>query len=425
MKGMLNLADKEKNNSDIDSEVDEILKQQLSESDEQNIISEENSVEYENISEKKDKNEPEESEMAKTSSKKKRKKNKSRKKGPLGAILFVVIIVSVSLLLAALILGSMRDMLGIFKSDKEIQVEIPEHSSVADIADILAENDVIEYPILFRIVAKANERGDKFNYGIFTFNSNMPYEEIMNTLEEYAVHKDTVTITIVEGENIKKTARKLERSGVCSAEDFIDTVNRNDFGYSFEEKVENNPLKFYRMEGYVYPDTYEFFKGQSPELVCKTIFKNFDIKITNAMYSRMEDLGMTLDETITLASMIQAEAANIEQMKMISGVFHNRLNNSDEFPRLESDPTKKYVREVIKPASVTQNQEMMDAYDTYVGKGLPPGAICSPGLDAINAALYPDDNDYYYFCSNLETKECFYAKSFAQHNINLEKAGLK
>ena len=133
---------------------------------------------------------------------------------------------------------------------------------------------------------------------------------------------------------------------------------------------------------------------------------------------------MELEDVLTLASVIQAEAPDTKNMKMVASVFFNRLNNPDEYPLLQSDPTTNYVEKVIKPNIEFKSEAMFKAYDTYQGAGLPPGPICNPGLDAINAVLYPAETDYFYFCSNLETGEFFYAETLDEHNQNLIEAGL-
>ncbi len=159
-------------------------------------------------------------------------------------------------------------------------------------------------------------------------------------------------------------------------------------------------------------------------MVAKKIYRNFDARITPDLYGRMNDLDMELEEVLTLASVIQAEAANTKDMKMVASVFFNRLNNPDEYPLLQSDPTTNYVEEIIMPNVEFKSEAMFKAYDTYQGAGLPPGPICNPGLDAINAVLYPAETDYYYFCSNLETGEFYYAETLDEHNQNLVEAGL-
>ena len=179
--------------------------------------------------------------------------------------------------------------------------------------------------------------------------------------------------------------------------------------------------KFYQMEGYLFPDTYTFYQEMDVELVCQKILENFNDKITKDMYDRMDALNVTLDQTITLASMIQAEAGNTEQMATISSVFWNRLNNATEYPLLQSDPTTKYVEEVIKPHSESYNEDLYTSYDTYQCTGLPAGPICNPGIEAIQAALYPDNTNYYFFYSNIDTKETYFAETIQEHEANQKK----
>ena len=133
----------------------------------------------------------------------------------------------------------------------------------------------------------------------------------------------------------------------------------------------------------------------------------------------MEAMNMTLDEVITLASIVQAEAPTISSMRMVSSVFHNRMNNSMTFPKLESDPTRVYAEDVIAPNLSIKNEIMCNAYNTYIQNGLPPGAINNPGKDAITAVLRPDDTQYYFFCANVQTGEIFYAQDNAGHEENL------
>ena len=134
---------------------------------------------------------------------------------------------------------------------------------------------------------------------------------------------------------------------------------------------------------------------------------------------------MTLEETITLASIIQSEAASTEQMPEISSVFHNRLADPKNYPHLETDPTVQYVEDVIKPNIESPNQAMYDAYNTRVCTGLPIGPICNPGLDAIKAALEPASTSYYFFVHDTETGECFYASTYAEHQENCRKLGIE
>lgn len=315
------------------------------------------------------------------------------------------------------------EVMGIRTTDEVIQVTIPKGSSNQAISQILKEKRIIKFPFLFRFVAKNEE--EPFNYGIFTLKPGMSYSEIFHNLQQKTDVEGAMNFTIIEGDNLYSIAKKLEKKGICTAEGFVKVANSSSFGYSFEKSIETNPLKFSRVEGYLFPDTYRVYKGQDTEEIVNVIFGNFDSKITPELYDRMNEMGMTLEQTLTLASIIQGEAGDPNEMAKVSGVFHNRIKNPTEFPKLESDVTKKYVEKVIKPNSETNNPDMNYAYNTYDGNGLPPAPVCNPGLDAIKAALYPQQSDYYFFCSDIKTRKFYYAKTLPEHVANLDKAGLR
>jgi UPF0755 protein len=200
--------------------------------------------------------------------------------------------------------------------------------------------------------------------------------------------------------------------------------NTSAFGFDFENNVKPSALKFYKMEGYCFPDTYRLYSDEDIKSIVKKIYRNFNDKFTPDIAQRMNDLGLSQDELITFASMVQSEAGKAGDMKRVASVFWNRLNNQDEYPLLQSDPTSNYVENVIMVNTDIESEQMFDAYNTYVGAGLPPGPICNPGLHAIDAVLYPADTDYYFFCSNLETGEFYYAETLSEHEENLVTAGL-
>ncbi|MCI7692303.1 MAG: endolytic transglycosylase MltG, partial [Oscillospiraceae bacterium] len=139
-------------------------------------------------------------------------------------------------------------------------------------------------------------------------------------------------------------------------------------------------------------------------------------------------LGMTLDEVVRLASIVQWEGNDEDNWAKISSVFHNRLNDPDTFPKLESDATETYIAMCITPKITSSNKDKMqaitEAYDTYNCTGLPAGAICNPGLDTINAVLYPAETSYYYFLANKDG-DFYYAKTLEQHEQNIIDAGLQ
>lgn len=359
----------------------------------------------------------------KTHKKKKRKKKHSNGKLIFGLILATVI-VTIAVVSATFIIKIGKDAFGIDKSEKSIEINIPKGSTTSDISEILYNANIIEEPLVFKLFSRLQKADSLYKEGTHTLTPNMSYETIISELQK-ETPKDTIDVTFPEGYTIVQCAKLLEDSEICNADDFINTLNTSSFGYNFESQVTNSTLKFYKMEGYLFPDTYRFYKDTDPEIVVEKIFANFAAKVDQNLLGRMKELNMTLDETITLASIVQAEAPESYEMKNVASVFINRLNNKDKFPLLQSDPTTKYVNEVIKEYIELDNETMCIAYDTYQGPGLPPGAICNPGIDAIKAVLYHTDTDYYYFCSNLDTREFFYSKTLSEHEKNLVKAGLK
>ncbi len=360
--------------------------------------------------------------------KEKRKKEKRKKKthGRLAfALIMVTLVISVAVLGAVAAITISKEILGIGRSETEFSVDIPENSGTEAIADILQREGIIEQPVLFRIVSKLKGADGTYIAGSHKLNPNMTYGDIIEVLQEEAINpRELVNITFPEGIRLIDAAKKLEENGVCGADEFIRVFNSTVFGFDFENHVKASAKKFYKMEGYFFPDTYQFYLDEDPKNVAKKVCRNFEYKVTPDMYGRMEDLGLTLDETITLASIVQAEASDPYDMKLVASVFHNRLNNPDTFPLLQSDPTSNYAEEVIAENLEVYSQTMCDSYNTYVSGGLPPGAICNPGLDAINAVLYPRETDYYFFCSDLSTGEFFFAETLGEHEANLVKAHL-
>lgn len=347
----------------------------------------------------------------------KRKKRSARL--PMVLIL-TTLIFTVAICLSVLIIAVGRDMLAIGKDDSLKMVTITEGADAKTVAKILEDEEIIKIPKAFEIIAKLSGADTDFIPGEYELSPSDAYETIITKLTtDISEYKETVNITFVEGISIFEAAQKLEEEGVCNAERFIYYFNAGGYGFDFESKLPSSSAsKFYRMEGYLFPDTYTFYVDSDPESVCMKIYQNFDNKMTEAYYSQMNKLGMTLDEVITLASIVQAEASSNESMKMVASVFENRLKDPDNFPKLESDPTTYYVDEIIKPNIEIPSDSIFEAYDTYQGNGLPPGAIGNPGLDAIEAVLYPADTDYYFFYANIDTKEIYYAKTNEEHEEN-------
>lgn len=364
------------------------------------------------------------SKKAKKKKAKKKKKKKSFNTSIFGGLILVTIILTVSLVVAISGISLGMEYTGIGKSEDSVTFDIPKNATTDDIAQILVDNHVIENKSLFKLAMKIKKPATIYPGGI-TLHASMGYATIIDKLAQMRESYETVTVTFPEGLTLLDVANMLQENNVCMAEDFLFEFNRSQ-GYDFESKIDANTDSFYKMEGFAFPDTYEFYVNDTAYNVTKTIREHFESKITDSMYKKMQDKGMTLSEVITLASIVQWEANSVEDMPKVASVFENRLNDPDTFPSLQSDATKNYITKVIKVAADNDAsiEHYTDCYDTYECQGLPAGPICNPGLEAINAVLEPDKTEYYYFCNNLETGKSYFAKTLEEHNENLKLAGL-
>ncbi len=238
----------------------------------------------------------------------------------------------------------------------------------------------------------------------------------------------TVTVTFPEGFTLVQIAEKLEESKVCSASEFIALTNNYEYiqtlGYSFTEGITNPEERAFCLEGYIFPDTYEFYKNESAERALRRFLDNTERRLTAEYKQRAEALGYTLDEIITLASIVQEESFTNESVKNVASVLHNRLD-SPHFSRLQCDVTKHYIKNTIEnsPYLTGDTSAFSETYNTYECLGLPAGPITNPGLASIEAALYPAETDYYYFVTDSDGNY-YYSSTYAQHKVNCNKVGL-
>lgn len=353
------------------------------------------------------------------------RKRKRRRSGRVSrffeALVLVMGAVACAVFLAIFALQSAGDMLGMNKPDIEAEITLSENETVTGVAERLKEIGIIEQPLTFELYAKLLKK-DIWEPGTYELNTKMAYSQILRKFERGNVEQETVRIMFPEGQTIIQIAEKLEENHVCSASDFLSVADNGSFDFQFEDQIPDSPLRFHRLEGYIFPDTYDFYVGQNPESVVRRFLEIFNTRVTQDLYDLMAKRGLTLDETITLASIIQKETGNVENMYRVSSVFHNRLGNPGAYPRLQSDATTDYVKNMITPNLSSPNQEMFDAYDTYVCEGLPAGPINNPGLEAIKAALDPLETNYYFFLSD-QKGEYHFSETIDQHNKFLASAG--
>lgn len=348
-------------------------------------------------------------------SRKKRRKNRAA--SVMNAVSYLVFILGVSLLLSAVAIYVANDVFAFVKPEKKVMLELEESQTPAQMAAVLKEEGVIRCKWAFVLYTKLANDGQSFKTGKFEVDSDMDYGQIINTLNRVPTYTETVSVTIPEGYTLKQIARLLEDARVCGAEDILNIAETYPFKH---EMLQNIPMEEpNRLEGYLYPDTYEFYINDSPVRVLNAMLNNFNNKYTEEMRQLTENSGLTMRQILTIASMIEREAVLPEEQARISGVIYNRLNHMDAYPHLDIDATVQYALGEHKEMLTYEDLEVDSPYNTYKVIGLPQGPICNPGVPAILAALQPESHDYYFYVADPETKGHVFARNNAEHEENV------
>ena len=217
-------------------------------------------------------------------------------------------------------------------------------------------------------------------------------------------------MTIPEGYTTKQIVELLVEKNVCVEEDLWKAVKSADFKYDFLAGAEKGTET--RLEGFLFPDTYEFYINDKAETVLGKLLSNFNSKVTEEMRADMKDADISFAELITIASLVEREAKLDEERATVSSVIHNRLDNSKAYPYLQIDATIQYLTGRV-PTS--DDLKIDSPYNTYLYGGLPPTAIANPGIASIKAALYPEDTGYYYYVARDDGSHIF-SKTLDEHN---------
>lgn len=301
-----------------------------------------------------------------------------------------------------------------------IEITIPRGSSTSDIAEILKKNGIIKWPSIFKLQSKINGYDDTYMSGKHIVSKELSYDQLMRILSSNPV---SINVTIREDYYLGQVLDTLSEKKLIDKNKFITSMNTEKFDYKFLSQI---PKRENRLEGYLFPDTYFFDPNSTDWEIITKFLDNFDNKFKLDYYARAEELNMTVDQIITLASIIEKEATLSEEKPIISSVFHNRLKSKDpSLRKLKSDATIQYIlykREgKIKENLSYKDLEIDDPYNTYLHEGLPPGPICNPGLEAIEAALYPDeDSQYLYFVARGDGSHQF-SKTLSEHEAARKK----
>jgi len=247
------------------------------------------------------------------------------------------------------------------------------------------------------------------------------------TAETTTTESLTVTVTFPEGFTVAEIAERLEQSDVCKASEFIILSNNIDhlkaLGYSFIDGIDGAEKRPFVLEGYIFPDTYEFYRQEGADAALRRFLDNTQIKLKSDYYEKAKEMGYTMDDILSLASIIQEEASEHKYMADVSSVLHNRLD--DPYGKLECDVAIHYIRNTVEtsPYITYDSDTIQESYDIYDYPGLPLGPICNPGTHAIEAALSPSDTDYYFFVTD-EDWNYYFNETWEAHDAKCRELGI-
>jgi len=284
---------------------------------------------------------------------------------------------------------------------------VREGATLNVVAGELESQGIIRGKSLFLLWARIMGHSRSIKAGEYRLSSAMPPLKILETLSKGTVI--THPVTIPEGYTIKQIGELLEEKGLVKNEEFLAITGDPDVAKRYGVSGQS-------LEGYLYPDTYQFGRGLSPMSVVEVMVKHF-LEVIGPLREKIEQSGMTIEEVITLASIVEKETGRAEERPIIASVFLNRLKKK---MRLETDPTVIYGIKDFSGNLKKKHLTQRTPYNTYVIRGLPPGPIANPGKEAIEAVLFPAKTDYLYFVSKNDGSH-YFSKTLVEHNKAVQK----
>ena len=350
------------------------------------------------------------------------RQSRESKSGCLGGVMYFVFVVCISVILACVAWMAASDMLALNQGDFTATVTLPssifetetvdtfdedgnktgtERVSRADIdfvASELKQAGLIEYEWLFKFFCQISHADTKVTPGSYELKSTFDYRALIQNMQPGSGSAVTIKVTIPEGYSLEQIFRKLEENGVCSYNDLVEAAANANYKYSFLEGIEAGDMT--RLEGFLFPDTYEFYVGMQASSAINKMLENFYYKQTAEMLQKAADMNMSIRDVVNVASLIEKEAANDEERATIASVIYNRIYAN--MP-IGIDAAILYPYPDHEGAPTAEMLETDTPYNNRMHIGLPPTPICSPGLASINAALNPESTGYYYYALDTNT----------------------
>ena len=358
-----------------------------------------------------------------------RKGRPKRKKGEglLGIPNILVTFVWLALILViGVTLGRMlwvcaADVLAFGREDKPVTLTVYEADTMEDIIDKLYDNGLIRYKSLFALYADISDAEEDIQPGIYDLNTRYDYHALVNFMSPRSSREVVEGVLIPEGYTCKQIFELLEENKVCTAQDIAAYAANGELGdYWFLEGVERGTENC--LEGYLFPDTYDFYKNSSPKEVLTKLLNNFESKFDEDMQEKLQELNAeltgdyTVREIVIVASLIEKESAAPGESPNIAGVIYNRLFNWEYPAFLNIDAAIVYAQ----GGEAEHIDTKLDSpYNTYLNIGLTPGPIANPGLSSLKAALDPESHNYYYYVLNPSTGMHQFSTTEEEHNANV------
>lgn len=329
-------------------------------------------------------------------------------------------IITISTILSLLVIGILIPYFLMLpaKNPKKLTVDVSSGDTLQDVAIKLEEQRIIKSNFLFEIYGKMKGYDRQLKPGKHAFEKPLTYNEIYSVLTE-ANGGQGITLTIPEGYNVEQIAEVLDSSNITNSKEFLNLVKTGEgLTHPVLDELPTNEGVKYRLEGFLFPNTYVFKENIEPEIVIYKMLDQFSASIKKM--NRQDEFALELHEWVTLASLIEEEARVDEERSMIAGVIFNRLE--DEM-KLQIDATIQYALEEPKERLLFKDLEIESIYNTYIHKGLPPGPISNPGLASLQAAINPESHDFFYYVvKNDGTGEHFFSTTYDEHLEYIEKS---
>ncbi len=287
-------------------------------------------------------------------------------------------------------------------------VDIPPGTAFTQVSHLLHQQGFIEPEWFFQMLGRVQQLDRKIIPGEYELHAGMRPTELLDKLVRGEVYEHSVTIP--EGYNVVQIANILDQKDLADKQEIL-RLNRD------QAFIESLNIQANSLEGYLFPDTYRFARYTPPEAIVRTFVSRFHEVVTPEIRAQAKSMGMTLQEVLTLASVVEKETGLATERALVSGVFHNRLRKN--IP-LQSDPTVIYALEYFDGNIRKADLSVNSPYNTYKVRGLPPGPIANPGLASIRAALYPTPSDFVYFVSRNDGSHKF-SVTLAEHNKAVDK----